>query len=144
MVATETNLLARNALQSLKRGLTGKRLALIGITTTLLSLHITLLAQGGNQGIVAKLIMVVEILVSQTQPIDPLCDQLLNGVLGIPGSPTIDEAAGELLKYPATQINLTEQQPTGVGSDSSPVECRHDLTTSKGLKLQLFFRTLLM
>ena len=84
MVATEPNLLARNALQSLKRGLTGKRLALIGITTTLLSLNITLLAQGGSHRIVAKLIMIVEIFVSQAQPADPLGDQLLKRVLGSP------------------------------------------------------------
>jgi len=144
MITTKSSLFAWSALQPLKCRLARQCLPLIGITTTLLSLHIGLLAQGGNQGIVSKLIMIVEIFVTQTKPVDALRDQLPNRVLGISGSPAIDETAGKLLEDPTAQINLAKQQPTGVRCDRSTVERGHNLTVSKGLKLKLFSRTLLM
>lgn len=54
--------------------------------------------------------MVVEVLVAQRQGVDPLGDQLLDGMLDEVGLAVVGEAGGELADDPGQLLGLAEQQ----------------------------------
>jgi hypothetical protein len=78
------------------------------------SLYIGLPAQGCKQRVIAQLVMIIDILVAEADPIHPLSERLTNTVLAIPAVAPIGEAIGETVEDPSTQIHLTKQQRPGI------------------------------
>jgi len=86
---------ASRTLQSLQRTAACQRLAVISGPLSFAALHIVLLPLGCKQRVVAQLVMIVDILVPEADPIDPLRQHLANTVLTVTGVTTVDEALGE-------------------------------------------------
>ena len=81
--------------------------------------------------------MVVEVLVAQGQGVDPLGDQLLDGVLDEVGVAVVGEAGGELADDPGESLGLAEQQGAAVGGDVAAVEVGEDLAGAEHGKVEV-------
>jgi hypothetical protein len=78
--------------------------------------------------------VIVEIFVSESQSVDPLGNQLLNGVLATQRAPVIFEACGETPHHACGFGGLAKKQSTGITGDQAGVEIRFDATATKGLE----------
>ena len=81
--------------------------------------------------------MVVEVLVAQRQGVDPLGDQLLDGVFGEVGVAVVGEAGGELADDPGESLGLAEQQGAAVGGDVAAVEVGEDFAGAEHGKVEV-------
>ena len=95
---------------------------------------ILLLNQHRQQRIVPQLLVIVQIFISQGQPIDSLGHQLLHRMFDQIGVPIIREAGGKLVEDPDALLDLPQEQPTAVTGDRSAVELRTDLASLLGMK----------
>jgi len=109
----------------------------------------TVLAPGGELAgqhrqdrVVPQLVVVVEILVAERQPEDPLADQRLDRMLDRLRYPRIAEASGELPDDPGRPARLPKQQCAGIGADHAAVEFAHHFATVDGSKLERILDTL--
>jgi len=66
--------------------------------------------------------MIIEIFITEGQAVDPLCYQLLNGVLNEIRIPVVPEAGCKLAHDPDTLLDLAQQQAATLGGDGSAVE----------------------
>ena len=89
--------------------LAGQGLASIGLAAAGFAGGVRLADDGGQQRIVAEVVMVVEVLVAQGQAVDPLGDEVLQRVLDQVGVTMIGEAVGELADDPGELLDLPEQ-----------------------------------
>ena len=78
--------------------------------------------------------MIVQIFVSQGQPIDSLSHQLLHRMFDQIGIPIIGEAGGKLVEDPDALLDLPQEQTTAVAGDRSAVKLRPDLASLLGMK----------
>src|SRR5262249_28078144 len=92
---------------------------------------------GCQQGVVPQIIMVVEILVTQSQGVNSLRDEVLKGVLDELRVTMIGEARGELLDDPGEHLGLTEQQAAAVGGNGTAVESGDNLAKAKSREIQV-------
>src|SRR5262245_36915641 len=81
--------------------------------------------------------MVVEIFVTQSQGVDPLRDQVLEGVLDELRVTMIDEARGELLDDPGEYFSLPEQEAAPVGGNITAVKSGHDLARAESREIEV-------
>ena len=81
--------------------------------------------------------MVVEVLVAQRQGVDPLCDEVFQGVLDQLGVAVVGEAGGELAEDAGGLLDLSEQQGAAVGGDVAAVEGSEDLTGAEGREVKV-------
>ena len=93
-----------------------------------------LFQQHSQQRIVAQLLVIVQILLTQGQTIDALRHQLLHGVFDPVRIAIIGEAGGKLAQDPDALLDLPQQQTTAVTGDRSAVELRPDLASFLGMK----------
>ncbi len=75
-----------------------------------------------QDGIVAQLVVVVQILVAQGEADDALGDEGGEGVFGEARIPVVGEAGGDALEQARGSSDPAEQQRPGVGGDRAPVE----------------------
>ena len=85
----------RGALETVERALAGARLAAVAAAAAF-AFEVLLAAEQGQQRVRAQLIVIVEVLITQRQPIDALGDQLSHAVFDLLGLAVIAEASGEL------------------------------------------------
>jgi hypothetical protein len=75
----------------------------------------------GEQGVAMQLVVVIEVLVAEGQGVDPLGDQIGDGVLDEVGVAMIGEAGGALVDDPSEWLGLAEQHGAAVGGDVAAV-----------------------
>src|SRR5258708_34145824 len=90
--------------------------------------------QRRQQRIFPQLFVIVQIFISQSQPIDSLGDQLLHWMFDQIGVPIIGEAGRKLPEDPNALLDLPQQQTTTIAGDRSTVELRADLASLLGMK----------
>jgi hypothetical protein len=98
---------------------------------------IALADDGGEQRVATEVVVVVEILVSQCRGVDPLSDQLPDGVLDEVGVAVIGEAGGELSDDAGQLLGLAEQQGAAVGGDVAAVEVGEDFSGAEHGKVEV-------
>ncbi len=103
---------------------------------------IRLLDQHRQQGIVPQLLVIVQVFVSQGQPIDSLGHQLLHRMFDQIGIPIIGEAGGKLAQDPNALLDLPQEQTTTITGDRSAVKLRPDLASLLGMKSKANLGTL--
>ena len=92
---------------------------------------------GGEQRVAAEVVVVVEVLVSQGQGVDPLGDEFLDGVFDEVGIAVVGEAGGELSDDAGESLGLAEQQRAAVGGDVAAVEVGEDLAGAEHGKVEV-------
>ena len=80
-----------------------------------------------QQGILAQSLVVIQIFVTQRQPVDSLPHHLLHAVLDQPRIPAVPETLAEARKQIHLGVGFLQQQPTSVRADRPATELRHDL-----------------
>jgi hypothetical protein len=78
--------------------------------------------------------VIVQIFVSQGQPIGSLGHQFLHPMFDQIGIPIIGKAGGKLAQDPNPLLNLPQEQTTAVTGNRSTVELRPDLASLLGMK----------
>jgi hypothetical protein len=123
-------------LQAIERALAGQRLA-VGPQ------HRAQLArQHRERRVLAQLVMVIEIFVTQRQAKHALSDQGGDLMLDVASVTPIDEAVGKAADQPETSIDLSQQQRTRVRGDVPAVEPGHHRTSVNRFKFEQLRRTL--
>jgi hypothetical protein len=98
-------------LESIQRALARQGATAVTRPDPVLTQRIGLAHQHGEQGIPAKLVVGVQVLVSEGQSVDPLGDQAQDGVLGELGPTGVGEAGGDPLYHPGGGDRLTQKKP---------------------------------
>ncbi len=129
-------------LQPVERALARDRLAAVIRAATVGTGGISLARKQGKERIVSQAVVVVDVLVSQRQPVDALGDQFGDVVLYPVRVPVIGEAGGQLPQDAGLVRNLPQQQRAGVGCDLAAVETGHHVTSIQGVKIEAFLGTL--
>ena len=104
--------------------------------------RLQLASQNRHDGIVAQLIVVVEILVAQRQAEHALADQRRNRVLDLLGITRIAEAGRKAIDQTDRRVRRPEQQCTGIRRDQPAVERTHNPTSANGSEVERILATL--
>ena len=128
--------------EAVERALAGQRLAPIPPPLSGLAGGVGLADDGGQQGVAAEVVVVVEVLVAQGQGVDPLGEEFLDGVLDEVGVAVVGEAGGELADDAGESLGLAEQQGAAVGGDVAAVEVGEDLAGAEHGKVEVGGATL--
>ncbi len=138
-------------LEAVERALASQSFASVAGSHAAVPRGVRLLDQHRQQRIVPQLIVVVEVLVSQGQPIDPLRDEFQDRMFHELWIAVIAEAASQLtqdaggpLDWPARLARSTgpQQQPSRVGGDLAAVKAGNHARPAQPLKLETLLRTL--
>jgi hypothetical protein len=116
--------------------------ATILLAASVLSGHVGLAGQQGQQGIAAQLVVIVEILIPEGQPIDPLRHHLRYAVLNQLGAAMIGETARQALQQVDAPVRLAQQQGATIAGDRAAVETGRDLARKMTGKLEAGLVTL--
>ena len=92
-----------------------------------------LLGQQRQHGVVAQLVVVGHVLVSQGDARDALAHQRPHRVLDAARVPVVLEAGGDLVEELSRLGRLAQEQCAGVGRDGPAVEGGHHLASAQGL-----------
>ena len=125
--------LPRAQLQPIERALAGHRRAVPPPRLQLASQH-------RHDGIVAQLIVVVEILVAERQAEHALADQRRDRVLDLLGITGIAEAGGEPLDQTDGFVRRPQQQRAGVRRDRAAIERAHNPAPVNGSEVEQILR----
>ena len=134
--------LHRGPLQPVQGALARQRLASIGLPVPELPRQVVPVAQQRQEPIPAQLVVVVEILVAQAQPVHPLLDQRFDGRLDPIRIPMIGEALAEPTQNPGPLLHFAQQDASSVGGDLAAIEPAHDVSSVQALKHELCSGTL--
>jgi hypothetical protein len=116
--------------------LAGQRLTAIARALTGFAGGVAFADDGGQQGIVAEIVVIVEIFVSQGQAIDALSDELLKGVFDELGIAMVGETTGKLADDAGEFFDLPQQQGAAVGGDAATVKVGAHLTRAEAGKVE--------
>ena len=98
--------------------------------------HDVLLSNGhGEQRVHAKLIVIVQILVSKGQTKDPLANQLLDAVLDSPGLTSVNETVSKSAQNMKFLVDLLQSDDTSIGGEVSAVKIGGQNPASGALQL---------
>ncbi len=122
--------------QAIERALAGQGLAAVATSRPGLAGGVGLADDGGQQGVVPQVVVVVEVFIAQGQAVDPLGEQFFDGVLDEVGVAMIGEAAGELAEDAGDLLDLAEQQCPAVGGDVAAVEIGEDFSSAEHGKVE--------
>jgi len=126
----------RRVLQAIERALARQRLAV-------LPHHRRQLARQNRKGrILAQLVVIVQVLIAQRQPEDPLPNQRLELVLDKAGIAPVGEARRKPTHQPEAPIDLAQQQRPRVRGDVAAIEPGHHRAAFYGFKFEQRRRTL--
>ena len=106
--------LLRRQLQPVKGALAGKRISVIALPPTALPGRSGLLEQGRVERVNSELVVVLEVLVTQCERVDPLRDKFRDRVLDHVRIAVILEASREPKDYSGRMLLLPQQQRPGV------------------------------
>ncbi len=100
----------------------------------LLSQRIGLAAGRRQQRVQAQALVVIDVLVAQSRAEDTLAEQFLHGMIH-PGRITlVVKAPGQFRGQAKLQINLAQQQRTGIARKRAAGEIGHDFSCAQVLK----------
>src|SRR6185437_662919 len=116
----------RGQFEAVQGALAGQRLAPAALPRPGLAGGVALTDDGGEPGVAAEVVVAVEVLIARGQGVDPLGDQLLDGVSGAVRFAVVGEAGGELPDDPGESLGLAEQRRPTVGGDVAAVEVGED------------------
>jgi hypothetical protein len=85
---------------------------------------------------VAQFVVVVQVLVAECDPGDPLHQQRLHAVHGVDRIAVVLEAASQAAYQPQRLVRGAEQQRTGVAGDLAAVETRNHRASFHACKLE--------
>ena len=122
--------LGRGQLQAIESALAGAGVAAILAPPPLLAFEVLFAAQQGQQRVRAQLIVIVEVLITQRQPVDALADQLSHAVFDLRGLPIIVETVGEFPHDAGALFELAQQHRAAVGADRAAIETGHHLAAA--------------
>ena len=105
-------------------------------------LDLPLAGQHGQQRIVAQLLVVVQVFITQRQPVDALRQHPAEFVLDPPRLTMVGETAHHPLQQPDLAIRLPQQQAAAVGGQPAAVEPPHHLPRKMRFKRELNLSTL--
>jgi hypothetical protein len=125
----------RAVLQPVERGLAGQRLRVV-------ALGFQRVGQQAERRIAAQLVVVIEVLVAERQPMDALRHQRLELVHDEGGIVHIAKAARDLSRQPHRQVRLAQQRRPSIRRDRTAVESTHNLAPLEPFKRQLRRATL--
>ena len=117
-------------LEAVESALAGAGVAAVLGSAALLACEVLLAAQQRQQRVGAQLIVIVEVLITQHQPVDALGDQLAHAVFDLRGLAVIAEAGGELPHDTAALLELAQQHAAAVGGDRAAIETGHHLAAA--------------
>lgn len=109
-------------LEPIQRTLAGHRHAAIGLAASLLAFQILLADAGGDQRIGPQAIVIIQIFVSQTEPIDSLSDEIEYGMLDEFWIPMIGKAAGVPFQHAKHPIDLGDQRHASIADNISALK----------------------
>ena len=92
--------------------------------------------------IVAQFVMVVEVLVAERDPVDPLPDQRRNPMLDVAWIATVHETRGKAIDQPNGTVRGSQQQRPGVRRDPPAIKSGDNNSSFDGCKLEQFRATL--
>jgi hypothetical protein len=123
--------------EAVERALAGQRLAPVPLASPGLARGVGLADDGGEQGIAPQVVVVVEALVAQRQGVNPLGDQVGDGVLDEVRVAMVGETGGELMDDAGELLGLSEQERAAVGGDGAAVEIGEDLAGTEHGKVEI-------
>ena len=132
--------LGRGQLQAVESALAGAGVA--AILGAPLAFEILFAAEQGQQWVGAQLIVIVEILITERQPVDALGNQLAHAVFDLRGLTMVAEAGGELPHDARALFELAQQQGAAVGGDRAAIETGHHLAAAMAGKAEAGLGTL--
>ncbi len=80
--------------------------------------------------------MIIEVLVAQRNPEEPLADQMLQAMFDEALIPSVHEAASQSADQAQPPFHLAQQQPAAVAAEKSARKISHHLAATKALKLK--------
>ena len=99
-------------------------------SAALFAFEVLFAAEQGQQRVRAQLIVIVEVLIPQRQPVDALGDQLWHAVFDLRGLPIIVETVGEFPHDAGALFELAQQHRAAVGADRAAIETGHHLAAA--------------
>jgi hypothetical protein len=126
----------RREFEPIERALAGEGFAL-ALAIAIEPERIFLADEDSHEWIEAKLIVIVEIFIAQTEAEDSLLEEIDERVLDAIGIAMIGEAAGELLNDSESLLDFAEQEPAAIGRDFSSIERRGNLARMERLEFEM-------
>lgn len=126
----------RRQLQPIERALPRQRTTAIRRVDAILTSRILLADQHRQQRIAPQGLVVVEVFIPQTQPEDPLLEQIDKRMCDLVGIPMIVKAVRKPLQQPSPRLDLAEQHSADVRGDRSASEFGDDVPPAEGLQLE--------
>lgn len=99
--------------------------------------RVVLADQRGQQRVRAERVVVVEILIAESQALDPLSEQLLDHMIDSLGPAVVGEAGGHSLDEAEAAVDLLEQEPTTVAADATGAEVELDAALAGQRQVEL-------
>ena len=119
----------RRVLQPVERALAGHR-------RTARALGLELAGQNREHRIVTQFVMIVEVVIAQSQAEHALADQGLDRVLEQPRIPTIRETGGHPRDQAEAAIQSPQKQRSRIRCDGSAIEPGHHFLALDGFKIE--------
>ena len=133
-VSVVGSLFGQSPLESIQGAAAGQRNPVISRSASLLAGGIGLATAGRQQGISAKMIVIIEVFVAQSQSEDSLTQQILDRML----DPFLDSVIFETLRKAFEDsdslIDVAQKHGTAIRSYAAPVERGRDFATTWPLK----------
>ena len=126
---------SQRLLKPVERRLSGNRRAA-------LAARLELARQHGHHGIMAQMIVVVEVLVAERKAEQTLADERLQAMLDQLGRTRVDEAARKPRHEADRLVCLPEQQRTRIRGHRPAIEASHNLAALHGSEIQRILATL--
>ena len=109
-------------LEPIQRTLAGHRHATVGLSASLLAFQILLAHASGDQRIGPQPIVIIQIFVSQAEPINPLPDEVEHGMFDQLWIAMIGKTVSIPFQHAKHPIDLGDQRHTTVADNISPVK----------------------
>jgi len=126
----------RREFEPIERALAGEGFALT-LAIAIEPERIFLADEVGHERIEAKLVVIVEIFVSQAKAKDSLLEQFDERVFDTFGIAVIGEAARELLDDSESLFDFAEKKPAAIGRDFPTIERRGNLARMEGVEFEM-------
>ena len=123
--------------EAVERALAGQRLAPVALPLPGLARGVGLADDGGEQGVAAEVVVVVEVLVAQGQGVDPLGDSSSTVCSMRSGLRWSVKQAANWRMIAGESLGLAEQQGAAVGGDVAAVEVGEDFAGAEHGKVEV-------
>jgi hypothetical protein len=129
-------------LQTIEGRFAGQGRPAIRFASPLLSAGIVFANRRSQQGIEPQTIVVVQVFIAASQPVNSLPQQIEDRVLRGIGIAMIGKASGETLKHPVDPIHLSEQGNAAVATDIAALKVGRDGSGIEVVKFNAIWGTL--